>query len=184
MLAHNGFNLVNYSINRVAGFPIHINYMQTTAYCVEIAEYKKTHPGGWENIYHYSWLTLMILFPLIGFFLVRKRKEELSAGNWLGVFMLITPLYGSVQTIAERVFHALVNPYTDIVSSISIVLTAEFIIICILSLLIALIVYFRLLRKNEQIWLLLISLPVYVVTYYTWFFYWGRYIIPYHRPDV
>ena len=183
MLAHNGFNLLKYGIDRSVGYPIHLNYLQTTAYCVEVAEHKKMHIDGWENIYHYSWLALMILIPALGFFLARKRETQLTLINWLGVFMLVVPLYRSVQTFAERVFYALIDPNKDVVSSIALVVTPKLIVIYISSLLIALYTYFVLLRKKERVWLLLVSLPIYIITYYTWFFYWGRCILPYHSPN-
>lgn len=177
IFAHVGFNLWNYGICRSVGYPIHINFMHTHAYCVDIAEYTKA--GGWEGIYHYSWLFLMIVFPLIGYFLVRKRKTELSFWNWLGLFMLIVPLYRCVQTFAERIFYALIDDHKDVVSSVSIVLAPKFIIICILSFLIATYTYFKLLYKKERILLLLVSFPVYVVTYYSWFYVWGGYFMHY-----
>ncbi|MCB0700413.1 MAG: hypothetical protein H6551_12250 [Chitinophagales bacterium] len=175
MLAHMGFNLLHYGINRSVGFPIHINYMHTNAYCDDIAAYGKE--GGWEEIYHFSWLALMILYPLIGYFLVKKRKTELSFWNWLGVFMLIVPLYNSVQTFAERIFYALRYDRT-IAESVSAILTPKLIPIYIISVLIAIYTFFKLLYKKERILLLLISFPVYVVTYYSWFYVWGWYVMP------
>ncbi|PZF73532.1 hypothetical protein [Taibaiella soli] len=171
------FHWINYRIGLWMGYPVSFYWKGSWLPCVNLKKFIKTHPEVNLNHFAYIYWVALILWPVAGV-LIRliSRKVENAVGTalqWLGVIMIVTPLYHVVIELANIVvfsiqeggyhfnFHML--PY-------------YLLFVCLVGG--AVLMYQMSFGKEGRQKLWLISFPVFVACWWLWFFVIGRRLLP------
>lgn len=175
LFAHVGYNGVLYIANKLYGVDVFLNLMGVYIPCASVAD--KSDPEVISNLrfYRYSYYSLLLISVIGGFFLTRNivpRGKIKSTVNWIGIFFLLVPLYQGVQYFAEAIFRYLMlgaKGFGAYRTSFTII----FIAIFFAGLFLGIVTFMKFFYKKERIYLAFISLPVYVLTYFSYFYIWG-----------
>ena len=172
---------------RLFRYPVHIDYNSIYLTCQ--ASLKERTLREQLNWHLFSWLHLLFpyLYVLIGFLLIKKHERKgiaKSFRTWLGLMMVITPLYDASWGVFMRVYDYLFrkdlfweyHTFDKVSDYIKLILDV------ILPFIIAIIIHQKFFNRREQIRLWAISFPAFLVTAYIWFWWLGRLILPTTAP--
>lgn len=171
------FHWINYRIGSSMGYPVSYSWRGTNMWCVNARPFQKAHPDVNLNHFFYIYWGAMIAWPIVGALLYSQAAKLRTAWGralqWLGVIMIVVPLYHVVVMLGNTFVYRIPSGHYHF--SLWEVLFYVIFAVCIAA---AVWVYRHSFQKEGKRKLWLISFPVFVLCWWFWFFVIGKNLLP------